>query len=186
MKFYSIHSSGFVWNGKSSCKVNKTPDTVCVWAWFTSSGEGKIRRIYNEEKTDEYFVNLLDECLVPTVYKKFGVYLVIFLHERTPYVFPSSFSCGPMRDFLTDNKNISSRAWPPKSRDLNRSQLYGKNLNLEFWLLQFQPNNAEDLFEKIENLWDYRRRRLGYWKELMDQMNVNLKADKDLKWYRLK
>lgn len=86
-----------------------------------------------------------------------------------------------MRDFRKENENFSFRAWPPKSRDINPFATIWKEFESGIRLLRFQPNSADDLFERIQDLWEFRARRPGYWKGLMDILQINLKTLQDRK-----
>lgn len=167
---FSIHQAGHVFTGRTS-KVGKTVARVRVWAWFSESGAGEIRRVA-ENFTDENYVEMLDEALIPGIWARFGDNSTCFLRERKN-VYPSSFSSIVVRDWFRERKELKPQFYP-YGKDINPFKTIWHNLEGSLRLQRLQPQDCDELWEGIQELWEYRTAKPLFWEGLVKSFRADL------------
>jgi hypothetical protein len=143
---------------------------VRVWAWFSSSGSGAIRRV--EGKTADDYIDMLDEARVPEVWALNGLRMLLFLNNQSP-VFPPTFYCDVFLNWLQEHPELSSEYWPRKSEDLNPFRNIWSEFQGALMLQRLQPTDADELWEGVEELWRFRSQKPSYWEGLINTLRAN-------------
>ena len=171
ISIFSIHQAGHVFFGPTG-KVNKSRVRVKVLAWFSKSGAGEIRLI-KENFSDEEFLAFLDDMLLPEAWARFGLDPVPLLINPSPR-FNLNSNSSVVRDWQTNHPEFKLERFPPKSYDINPFQEIWRYIEGSLRLQRVQPKDAEELWEGIKEIWDYRSQRPLFWQGLVDQFRANL------------
>lgn len=92
------------------------PESVTVWASFSSRGLGKLYIVPDGVRQNAYkYTEILKECLIPTIRKQFGgnKRIVTFQQDNA-----SCHKAQKVQKWLADN-HIETLWWPPQSCDMN-------------------------------------------------------------------
>ena len=146
---------------------------VRVWGWFSYTGGGSIRNIPDNKSGNEDYISLLEDCLIPVAWARFGMKPVSFLYESKSF-FPKSFSSPVVRSFFEDHPEVKAKSWPAKSRDLNPFATVWSDIENAIQLQRSQPKDILELFEIIEEFWIHRTSRPQFCKGLINSLKANI------------
>lgn len=168
----SLHVAGHVFTAPKANIINSRC-SVRVWSWFSASDCGSIQRV--EKMSDEDYVALLDDKLIPIVWARNGLQAIHLMSDSSP-IFPHSFNSGLLRDWFKDHPEIKHDSFPKKSEDLNPFLILWSEFVDALRLQRLQPENPDELWAGIEELWFYRSLKSSYWDGLVQSFRANLRT----------
>lgn len=150
----------------------KSRACIRLWAWFSEAGAGSIRLVdYNY--TADTFLDQLDEAFVPAAWARFGMEPVTFMYDRST-VYPFNLESLVVREYFKKHEEFKFEPWPLKSWDVNPFRTIWHDFQQSLRLQRIQPQDEEDLWEGIKELWENRSKRPGYWKGLIESLRADL------------
>ena len=132
-----------------SCVVPtvKHPETIHVWGCFSTKGVGSLIILpKNTAMNKEWYQNVLQERLLPTIHEQFGDDPCIFKHDGAP-----CHKARVIKKWLEDHYIEILEPWPGGSPDLNPIE----NLRsvLKRRVDKQKPTNCDQLRELIRQEW---------------------------------
>ncbi len=171
---FSIHSAGYVFRGTQPfISSNKTRAIVRIWAWFSSEGAGSIAPIQN--LSENQFLELLEEELIPKAAARFGVGPISLMdNSRSRTACPIHL----FNDFkqLERTASFQELKWPPKSSHLSPFESVWQNIRKTIDLQRRQPEDEDELWDLIERTWERRSEQPLFWKGVIDQLKAKLNS----------
>lgn len=146
-----------------------------VWAWFSASGAGDFVRIQGRFVKEKY-LDILNNVLLPSIGRRFPNTRVKFIHDNSPI-----HKAIIIREWLQNHPEIQVIPWPPKGADMNPIEnVWGDMVkDLEGCVATTQ----DELFEKINGIWEAYKMRPDYWKKLARSMVNRLQLVREAQGY---
>lgn len=150
--------------------------TVPVWAWFSASGAGDFVRI-DGKFTSEKYLQILGDTLLPSVQIRFPGMRVPFVHDKSPI-----HGANIIKYWFENNPHFDLLPWPAKGAHMNPIEnVWGDIVkDCEF----FRPRTADEVFDRVNAIWDGYRPNANYWQKLSYSMisRLRLVVENDGHW----
>ena len=79
-----------------------------------------------------------------------------------------------IQKWLKEHPELTSEYWPRKSEDLNPFRKIWSEFQDALRLQRLQPQDADELWEGIEELWRFRSLKPSYWNGLMKSVHADI------------
>ena len=159
----SIHTAGHVFRGMWPCiSVNKTKASIRVWAWFTADGGGSIALL--NHLSEKQFLEVVEEELIPHAITRFGTGPVDFINDG------SSF------DTFNNLIVFKEVKWTAKSYHLSPFATIWSLIEQGIRLQRNQPQNAEQLWDYVNLMWERRSEQPLFWKRITSNLQAKLRS----------
>ena len=146
--------------------------TVSVWGWFSSEGAGVLHRIEGTLNGSQY-LDILDDVLLPSARERYPDGKIRLVHDKS-----SIHQCKIVKNWIKDHPDIEELPWPPKGCDMNPIENVWADMVYEMDAQNVK--NKEELWEKIEDLWELFANRASYWKTLSNSIHGRLQMVADV------
>lgn len=121
--------------------------SVNVWAWISANGAGVCWNIGGTLNSNTY-LQILDNVFLPSVTIMFEQNNFIFQQDNCPV-----HTARIIKNWFEEN-NIACLPWCSRSPDLNPIENVWGYMVKKMYDINFKPQDARELFEKIENIWE--------------------------------
>lgn len=122
--------------------------SVNVWGYMTARGIGLCHRI-NGRFTGEVYIDILQNVMLPSVSNIFPNRNFIYQQDNCPV-----HTARRVADWMREN-DINLLHWPSRSPDVNPIEnVWGHIVKTMNKANDFRPQNAYDLWNKIEEIWN--------------------------------
>lgn len=143
-----------------------------MWAWFTGEGAGGIYRI-NGRLNSEQYIDVLENCLLPTTWEHYGLGPIPFVQDRSPI-----HTSHLVREWFNVRPEFDLLPWPAKGADLNPIENLWSEMVREMEDTHVQ--NQNDLWAMVSGIWDRLRQRPQYWRTLSNSMTNRLRLVREV------
>lgn len=113
---------------------------------------------------------MLDEALVPTAWARFGLESVILINDPNPTNGPNQ----DMRDWIRNHPEFQTKYWPKNSWDINPFTKVWNDFVGSLRLQRLQPQNQDELWEGVQELWGYRAEKPLFWEGILEAFKLDL------------
>lgn len=121
--------------------------SVNVWAWISFRGMGVCWKIDGSFRKESY-ENILENVMLPSVTHLYPENNFIFQHDNCPV-----HTANNITQWFRNN-NVETLPWPAYSPDLNPIENVWGYIVKKIYQKHFHPQNANELWEFIENGWE--------------------------------
>lgn len=118
-------------------------------------------------------MKLLDDALIPNIWALYGLQTIFLLSDPST-MFPPSFHSSVLKHWFKDHPEVKLDNFPNKSEDLNPFMNVWSEFVDALRLQRLQPQDEQELWAGIEELWYYRSLKLSYWDGLIQSFRANL------------
>lgn len=136
--------------------------TVSVWAWFSGNGGGAIHRI-NGRLNSEQYIDILENCLLPTAWERYEPGQIPFVQDRSPI-----HTAHVVKDWFVDHPEFDLIPWPSKAADFNPIENLWAEMVRD--LDAIHVTNSNELWSIVSGIWDRLKERESYLRTLTNSM----------------
>lgn len=134
--------------------------SVNVWAWICVHGAGVAWRCEGRFNSQTY-LNILENIMLPSVTEMYPDNNFIFQQDNCPV-----HTAGIIRQWFATN-NIEVLPWASYSPDINPIENIWGLLTKKIYKRNFRPQNANELWEAIEECWEELSQDQHLWQNLI-------------------
>lgn len=143
--------------------------SVNLWVWICVHGPGVLWRIDGRFNAQTYR-ELLDNIMLPSVNQMYPGNNFIFQQDNCPV-----HTAAVIRQWFAEN-NVELLPFPAHSADLNPVENVWGLIVKKVYKRNFRPQNENELWQVIENVWDELSVQENLWQNLISSMPNRLNS----------
>lgn len=137
--------------------------SINVWAWMCVQGPGVAWRIEGRFNSQTY-VRILEDIMLPSVTQLYGNNNFVYQQDNCPV-----HTAAIIREWFVNN-NIELLPWPSRSPDINPIENVWGLLVKKIYRRDFFPQNANQLWEAVQESWEELSHDENLWLTLIGSM----------------